>query len=250
MCQIINFISQNVDLVNFAITSLLTIVLICYTVRISMRQNKLQKEISEQQNKLQIEINNQQSQLQKTITERETKINLYQFRMNCYLQVMEALDIIIYGKLEDIIEIFQAGGMDFIRKLSNGRKMMLKAYIESEPLFNEEVVKYIGGLYEKYNALYLKLCDIIMVSDKELEERQRVISSKLGITPTESKENIMLKWSIFLKTEEGKRLMIELIPGLGDYNTLLKELGEVFKSNNDLIKLMGEYINVKELNKI
>jgi hypothetical protein len=240
MCKIFICISENIDFANFIATSLLSLLLIIATIIISWRQNRLQKNI-----------NNQQSQLQRNITERETKISLYQYRMNCYNRVMDALDIVSYGKLEDWVVSFQTNGLDFVNKLSDGREMIRKAHIESETLFDDErIATYIGGLYDKYSTLYVKSCDMLMVSDEEYKKRHILVKQKLGITQKDSNENFFIKLATFLRTNEGMDFTKGIIPEYGDCLTLSEELKETFKSNNELFKLMGKYINVKELNKI
>ena len=199
MCNVFTCISENIEIANFYATVALSLLLTIATIIISCRQNKLQKTI-----------NNQQSQLQRHIAERETKIALYQYRMNCYLLVMEALEIACEEKLEDHVAFLQTGGLAIIKKVSEGKKMMLKAYIESEALFDEDVVKYIGGLYAKYDALYAKFCAIVNVSNDERGRTQQI----------------------------------------ADCLILVRELDQVFKPQNELLKLMEAYINMKDLNAI
>jgi len=239
MCILFNCILENVDFANFIVTSVLSLLLIGATIIISWRQNKLQKNI-----------NNQQNQLQRNITEREAKISLYQYRMNCYIQIMDALDIILYGKFEEYVVSFQTSGLEFIKKISDGRKMMLKAHIESETLFNEQIVTYIGELYNKYSTLYTKLCDVFMVSDEEKKNRKMLVMQKMGVTQNESVDNIFAKYITFSKTKEGMDFILEILPQLKDCLMLMYELNQVFKPNNELIGLMGKYLNVNELNKI
>jgi len=239
MCKVFNCISENIDFANFIVTAILSLLLISATIIISWRQNKLQKNI-----------NNQQNQLQRNITERETKINLYQYRMNCYIQIMDALDIVCYGKLENYVVSFYIGGLEFVKKLSDGRKMMLKAYIESETIFDEEIAKYVEDLYSKYDALYVKSCDMLMVSDEERKRILTILIPKLGVTQNDSLDNVFVKSSFFVNTKEGVDFMKKILPKFEVCLALLNELKDVFQPNNELIKRMSKYINMSELNKI
>jgi len=232
-------IFKNIEFANFVATSILSLLLIGVTIIISRRQNKLQKNL-----------NDQQSQLQRNITERETKISLYQYRMNCYAQIMEALDIVAYEKLEDYVANFQTGGLDVVKKISEGRKMMLKAYIESETLFDEEVVTYIGGLYLKYNSLYSRTCDMHMIPDDEHQKRRVILEQKIGFTSDDSRENILAKYVAFVNTKEGADFFKEVVPEIVDCLALSKDLADVFRPNNKLFRLVKDYIDVKELNRV
>ena len=239
MCKIFICISENIGFANFVATSVLSLLLIVATIIISWRQNRLQKNI-----------NNQQVLLQRNITERETKISLYQYRINCYIQVMEALDIVSYGKLEDWVVSFQTGGLEFAKKISDGRKMMLKAHIVSKTIFDAEIIAFIGKLYDKYSALYVKSCDMFNVSDDERKKRLILLIPKLGFIANDSEENLFVKATFFVNSKEGSDFIKEIVPEYGDCLVLLNELKEVFKPDNDLYKLMEKYINVNDLNVI
>jgi len=223
------------DWCNLVITSLLSLLLIIFTVRLSKRQNRLQQQIS-----------NDQNQLQKLLAEKDIKVSLYQYRMNIYIQVMKALDVIMYAKLEDVIDVFNRGNVkSSVEKISNGRDFLFKSLVESEVLFNPDITAYIGSIYEKYNKLYCIFCDIVTIPNDEFNKRKIQLLTIIGAAPSDSEESIFLKYLSFMKSEGSKDKLIAIYPELEDYSKTLDDLRSIYQPKNDLIKMMDKYINTE-----
>ncbi len=234
-----------VDWLNLLVTSILTFVIIVITFRLGRRQNK----ISEEQNELQQRISDDQNNLQKLLAEKDVKVALYQHRMNCYMQVMQALDIIMSAKLEDAIDIVNNGNVrNILNKISEGRSLLFKAYIESQALFNQDVIVRIGTIYNQYNKLYNMFCDIIMISDEDFNKRRIKIVTAIGVLPTDSKFDVLSKYNSFMKSKGSKDVMIQIYPELEEYSAILDELRNEFQPNNQLFQLMKEYVQIENFN--
>ena len=224
------------DWCNFLVTALLSLLLIIFTIRISKKQNKLQKQINDDQN-----------QLQKLLAEKDVKVSLYQYRMNCYLQIMKALDVIIYTKLEDELDVYNRGNVkNILDKISEGRDLLFKSYVESEALFNQDVVACIGVIYEKYNRLYSIFCDIVTIPYDEFHKRRLQLLTAIGATSSEPDEDIFFKNISFKKTEGSKDVLIAIYPELKESSEILDDLHKVYHPKNELIKMMDKYINIKD----
>jgi hypothetical protein len=243
-CDIIN-----VDWFNFVVTSLLSLLLIVLTVRISKKQNKLQEQISKQQNDLQDRISNDQNQLQKLIAEKDIQISLYQHRMKCYLYVMDALDIVGYSKLENILNALnKKNSVDYLTSVSEGRNLIFRAFVESEALFDATVVLQFKNIYDKYNQIYLASCNMIMISDDEFVKRRTSIFEKINISSNLSDIDIVNKVRKYIATPDGINSMNQLYPEYQNICSLLREISEFYKPNNELFNMIKSYIQFENIN--
>jgi hypothetical protein len=226
-----------VEWYNFFATTLLSILLIIITVIVSIRQNKLQKQINDDQN-----------QLQKLIAEKDVKVAMYQHRMNCYLQVMQALDIVNYSKLEDTIDIFKTEDISrALKKISDGRDLLFRAYVESEALFDKEVVSLIDNIYRHYNELYCITCNMITISNEEFEKRRVLLSNKIGIKPSDSKDEMFLKNETFKKSANYLDDYVEIYPEQKEYYLILEVLKQYYEPDNKLYQLVKKYLQIENL---
>ncbi|MCL2561591.1 MAG: hypothetical protein FWE10_04650 [Rikenellaceae bacterium] len=215
------------------LTVILSALLIFFTVKISRRQGELQKQISDDQN-----------QLQKLLAEKDVKVAMYQHRINCYLQVMKALDIVIYSKLGDVLDVFDKGSIKNIEeKTQEGRWLLCRSFIESEVLFDQDINAYIGAIYEKYDKLYCIFCDMVTIPNNESEKRQKQLLTVIGATSSDSKETIFLKYVSFMKSPEHKDIFINIYPELKDYSKIINDLRNIYKPRNELVSMMDKYIN-------
>jgi len=224
------------DWCNLLITSSLSILLIVFTIKISKRQDKLQKQISDDQN-----------QLQKLLAEKDIKVSLLQYRMNNYLQVMKALDLIMYSKLEDSLEVFDKRSIkNIVNKISEGRDLLYKSFVESETLFDQDITTYIGSIYEQYDKLYRIFCEIVMMSQEEFYKRKCQLITAIGARLSDLEENMFLKYFSFMRSEGSKDIMITIYPELKDYSKILDDLRNIYQPNNELINMMNKYINTRD----
>ncbi|MDR0231236.1 MAG: hypothetical protein LBI82_03865 [Dysgonamonadaceae bacterium] len=232
------------DWLNLIVTSILTIVIIVITFRLGRRQNQ----ISEGQNELQKRISDDQNDLQKLLAEKDVKVALYQHRMNCYMQVMQALDVIIYAKLEDTLDVFNRGNIvNALNKVSEGRSWLLRACVESEALFNQDIITHFEVIYKKYDKLYSIFCDILMIPSEGFNKRRVLIATAIGVLPTDSDSDILLKYHSFMKSEGSRDVMIKIFPELKEYSSILDELKDYYQSNNKLFQMMKEYIQIEKI---
>jgi hypothetical protein len=224
------------DWCNFLVTALLSMLLIIFTVRISKRQNQLQKQISGDQN-----------QLQKLLADKDEKVAMYQHRMNCYMQVMQALDIIIYAKLENMLQVYNSKNItNILDKISGGRALLFKSCVESETLFNQDIVAYIGNIYSKYDKIYGIFCDIVMLPNEEFCKRGIQLMTAIGYLDGDSESDILLKYYSFLKSEGSKDKIITIYPEFNEYSKLLDELCNIYQPKNELINMIDKYLNMKD----
>lgn len=224
-----------VEWYSFFATTFLSICLIVSTIWISRRQNKLQKQI-----------NDDQIKLQKLLAEKDVKVAMYQHRMNCYLKVMQALDIVCYSKLEDSIDIFETEDISKVpKKISNGRDLLFQAFIESEALFDTEIVSHIENIYRHYNDLYSITCEMLTIPKEEFEKRRVLLATKIGVKPSDNKDDIFLKHEAFKKSADYLKDYFEIYPGQKEYYDILTLLTQYYEPNNELYQLIKKYIQIE-----
>ncbi|MCL2469118.1 MAG: hypothetical protein FWF24_02665 [Alphaproteobacteria bacterium] len=159
-------------------TGILSLLLLYFTVRVALYQNKVQKQIADSQNKLQKQIadhqnklqeqvsNSQnelqeriadsQNKLQKQIADRDVRMQNYQHRVKVYLQIFEAFDFFIDAKVISFVNLEEGKNLhtEMLKKLSQGRNLMLKSLIEAELLFSSKLVGLITELHNAYFEHY------------------------------------------------------------------------------------------------
>jgi antirestriction protein len=209
----------------------------------------LQKQISEQQSDLQEQISRDQNQLQKLIAEKDVQVALYQHRMNCYLQVMQVLDIICHSKIEHLLQSLDKKSItDYVAHISNGRDLIFKSLVESEALFDISIVQCINGICTKFDQIYSACCDAIMISDDEFARRKKCVYEQLNISKNLSDFEIITKYNEYFKTKEGINFATQIYPEIQSAVSATKELSEFYKMNNELFKLIKPYVQFEKVN--
>jgi hypothetical protein len=162
---------------------------------------------------------------------------------------MEALDIVGYLKLENILNALdKKNSVDYLTSVSEGRNLIFKAFVESEALFDTTVVLQFKNIYDKYNQIYLALCDMIMIPDDEFNKRRTSFLEKINIPSDLSDLDKVNKVRIYIATPDGINFMNQLYPEYQNISGSLRDLSEFYKPNNDLFDMIKSYIQFENIN--
>ena len=233
---------MDLELVNIISTSFLSLLLIISTIIISVKQYNLQKRLSEEQNKQ-----------QEIIANNNYKVSLYQNRINCYLHIMQALDILYKYNIGTILDVYISN--DFrpvLNHFSKINELTYKSYVESKALFSDNVFQYIKNIYEKTNRINDLFINIFtMPSDLKKQKREHAIQkitsllqSMLinGIHLNEPFNDFHSKAKILLSTPESISILREFIPESIEIENILIELKTLYQPNNELFNMIKHYV--------
>lgn len=130
-------------------STILSVLLICFTIRISRQQNRQQRDIAD----------------------RDVRVQNYQHRAKCYLQIVEASTILTRGHAFNIANIITDKPIDpqEISRLNHGQQLMLKTQLESKLLFSPELTKTIYALFDIYVEYFQETAKILINQQKTQE---------------------------------------------------------------------------------
>ena len=232
------------ELINIIITSFLSLLLIISTIIISIKQNKLQKNISESQNNIQL-----------NIAQDNIKVALYQSRINCYLQIIQAVGVICDNR--ELLYRMPLNIQPALDALSNGRKLVVKSYIEAEALFDEDVVKLVKDIHDKYNHFVKLLHDMTYISEEEWSIKSQSAIPKILMKLNAQNEfsKTFTNYSSFfdiireLTRKEKKQdyidILIEVFPEYQDIHNIETDFQLLYKPKNKLFQLISRYVHLK-----
>lgn len=190
------------DAIGVIASVILSVLLIYFTIRIAKQQNKLQKDISD----------------------RDMRIQNYQHRAKCYLQIIEASMIMARAHSLNIANAFQGLQMDSktINDLDQGQNLMLKTQLEAKLLFSPKLAGIMYKMFDNY-AEYFQQTTNFIISQKK--------------TPNFTKEIDFDKFTLVPKDPEVFQKIKEASPELASIMQLNHELSIQFKSKefNDLL---------------
>jgi hypothetical protein len=237
---------MDIELINIITTSFLSILLIISTIIISVKQYRLEKTLNKSQEELQIKI-----------ARKDIQVSLFQNRMNCYFQIIQALDIIGYYDRHSFLNMFHNNTLQYaLEKLSKGRELLFKSLVESEALFNDEIMLYINDIYGKYNKFYSQYSEIITtlydINNQSIIIKLYEIMNK--VIPKNNKSNedapmsyldLMNAGNDFVEKPEMRDFFKENFPKYEETDNILKELLSIYKLDNELFKLISPYIRLE-----
>lgn len=128
------FVENTLTAISILASLTLSALLIYVTNKIGSKQNDLQKDIAERDIKLQQELANQSLQ-----------ISLYQYHIECYMEVVHAIEVNRYDA-HFILRIFVQGKStlkELLQQFTVFRVSLLKSSKEARILFNKEVEHHI-----------------------------------------------------------------------------------------------------------
>ena len=232
---------------NIIITSVFSFLLIICTSIIGIKQFFLQKHI-----------NKKQKQLQTSLAKDEKKVALYQSRMNCYLLIMNSIDIICGGNYYTILLSILSKDISFaFNNICKAKDMCYRAVIESEALFDTTAFHYIKGVYDKFYRIYEIFCILLSIpSDKWIEINEalfpliQILIPNQNLSFSNQKDNyndLLNKINIITSTPGSIDAVMEVLPVTIELFKLADELKLLYKPKNELYQLVYGYINFDSL---
>jgi hypothetical protein len=142
-------------------SGVLSILLIGFTIWLAIRQNRIQEKIAKDQD-----------DLQKQISDRDVKVQNYQHRARCYLQIIEASLMLARIHSSNIPNIIHDNPInpESLGKLDYVQSLMLKTKAEAKFLFSPELLKKICILFECY-AEYFQQTGKFMMTPQKVHEQ-------------------------------------------------------------------------------
>jgi len=233
-----------IELANLILTSILSFLLIVSTVFIGIKQYLLQKRLSNTQNNLQANIANN-----------NVKVSLYQNRINCYLQIMQALDIICGYNLHIIFDVLSNNDIrPALNNLFKAKELLFKSNVEAEALFDKNTFQFIKSIYDKSNHIYILFCQIFSTPSNEMIRKKEFAIPKImelfpsilknGISLDEPINDFISKANTISTSQEGKLILKEIFPESTEIDNILTELKILYQPNNELFNLIKNYVTM------
>jgi hypothetical protein len=226
-----------IELLNIILTSSLTFLLIVSTIIISIKQYNLQKQL-----------NKEHDILQADIARNNVKVSLYQNRMNCYTQIMQALDIMCGNDFNVfIIAIKDQNYQPVLDKLLLAKNLIFKSSVESEALFDINIVNFINEIYQKGNRFYLLTVELFTSVSKNrntiLENAKPEIHKLFSdIDNNDPIGDAFDKHRKLKSIPDSFQILAGALPGGLELLTIYNELNLMYKPNNDLFKSISNYV--------
>ncbi|SHG70909.1 hypothetical protein SAMN05443549_1063 [Flavobacterium fluvii] len=194
--------------------------------------------LGEDQKKLQRDISNQNITFQQEISDLNFKTNLYQYRVNCYLQIIQVLYEINFSR-KTLLDIL-SGKMDvlgLLSKIEENKNVLLKAGYESRILFDKNVADYIEKeIFYNYNLLFEGLTELVL--------KTNFVDYMTNLNQNHTLE----EYFSLLSTHKLKETIISQYPMAKNVFESAENLKNYYISNK-LGQQMSQYFDLKNLGK-
>jgi len=111
-------------------TFVLSAILIACTIRLALRQNALQTQIAD----------------------RDVRAQNYQHRVKCYLQIVDAFNLIKDTNIMNVICLLEYKNTvaERLKDMAYGSNLMIKSYTEAKLLFSPKLIELVKELHDSY----------------------------------------------------------------------------------------------------